>query len=172
MNHWQKARMLIKISTAMLIVFTLIQTFPIWRLNPTLDPRNPPVRYHVEWASAEAENIMERVCYTCHSNETDYPVYMRIAPLSWVAAQHVNEGRAHLNFSEQPLDTINPDLLVAMIRADVMPPPAYRLTHPEANLTDAQKDRLIESIIRTFSRVNIETEPAQMLARHRSVTPS
>jgi hypothetical protein len=161
MNYWQKARALIKFSTGILIIFTLVQTFPIWRLNPTLDPRNPPVRYRVEWVSVDSENIMEKVCYTCHSNETEYPIYMRIAPLSWIAAQHVNEGRARLNFSEQALDTVDLNVLVAMIRADVMPPPLYRLTHPEANLTETQKERLIQSILSTFNRANTQTVAAQ-----------
>ena len=158
MNYWQRTRAYIQLSAGLVILFTAIQTFPIWRLNPTLDPRNPPVRYRVEWSSSEAEEIMQDVCYTCHSNETEYPVYMRIAPLSWIAAQHVNEGRAHLNFSEQSLDTVDPNLLVAMIRADVMPPPVYRLTHPEANLTDTQKERLIQSILATFNRANMDTQ--------------
>lgn len=170
MNDWQKARALIQFSTGLLIIFTVIQTFPIWQFNPILDPRNPPVRYRVEWASAEAEQIMRNVCYTCHSNETEYPIYMRIAPLSWIAAQHVNEGRAHLNFSEQSLDTIDPNVLVAMIRADVMPPPVYRLTHPEANLTGAQKERLIESILATFQQAS--TDRQTVAAHPRTATAS
>jgi hypothetical protein len=170
MNSLQKARALIKITTGLMIGFTIIQTFPIWQLEPSMDPRNPPVRYQVEWASPEADHIMEQVCYTCHSNETEYPIYMRIAPLSWIAAQHVNEGRAHLNFSEQSLDTVDPNVLVAMIQADVMPPQAYRLTHPEANLTDAQKERLIQSILATFKHAEMNKPTA--IAQLRTATPS
>lgn len=157
MTFWKNLRLLITISAGLLIIFALVQTFPVWQLDPTLDPRNPPAQYEVRWESAEAQQIMHSVCYTCHSNETEYPVYMRIAPLSWVAAQHVNQGRARLNFSEQPLDSINPNVMIAMIQADVMPPPAYRLTHPEANLTPAQKALLIDSIAMTFDRAATST---------------
>ncbi|MBZ0299152.1 MAG: heme-binding domain-containing protein [Anaerolineae bacterium] len=155
MKFWRKLRALITISAGTLMVFTVIQAFPIWRYLPVMDPRNPPVRYEVQWSSAEADTLMHTICYTCHSNETEYPLYLRFAPASWIAAQHVNEGRAHLNFSEQPLDTLNPDLLIAMIRADLMPPHIYRLAHPEANLTAAQKEILIRSIRDTFVRATV-----------------
>ncbi len=137
-----------------------LQFFPIWHFVPSMDPRNPPVRYEVQW-SPQAASIMESTCYTCHSNETEYPIYMRIAPASWVAAQNVNEGRTHLNFSEQPLTAINPSLLIAMIRSDAMPPPAYRLTHPEANLTPEQKEALIAGIQATFSSTTAQADNSQ-----------
>lgn len=155
MGFWRKLRLLITLSTGIFAVFIMLQTFPIWRFEPVMDPRNPPVRYEVQWSSAEADNLMHTICYTCHSNETEYPLYLRLAPASWIAAQHVNEGRARLNFSEQPLHTLNPDLLIAMIRADLMPPQLYRLAHPEANLTPAQKEVLIRSIRDTFLRATV-----------------
>ncbi len=156
MKFWKTLRLLIISSSGLVLVFVALQTLPVWEFAPMMDPRNPPVRYEIQWAPPETAHIMETVCYTCHSNETEYPLYMRIAPLSWIAARNVNEGRARLNFSEQPLDTINMNLLIAMIQADVMPPPAYRLTHPEANLTPEQKQRLIEGIQTTFSRVSTD----------------
>jgi hypothetical protein len=93
---------------------------------------------------------MHTVCYTCHSNETQYPLYAQIAPVSWMAAEHVNEGRAHLNFSEQNVQDIDTDQLIAYIQSDAMPPAVYRLTHPEANLTAAQKAALIIGIRATL----------------------
>src|SRR5690242_7978061 len=95
--------------------FILLQFIPIWVFFPAMNPHNPPVRREVHWASAAADEIMHNVCYTCHSNETTFPFYAQIAPVSWFAAEHVNEGRAHLNFSEQPLDAIDPDVLIAYI---------------------------------------------------------
>lgn len=142
-----------------LMGFIGLQFFPIWHFIPEMDPRNPPVRYEVDWAP-EAAHIMETTCYTCHSNETEFPVYMRIAPASWVAAQNVNDGRDHLNFSEEPLSAINPTLLIAMIRSDAMPPAAYRLTHPEANLTAEQKEALIAGIQATFSSAAAQANDA------------
>jgi hypothetical protein len=127
-----------------------MQVFPIWEFIPSMNPDNPPVRYVVQWASPETDKMMHEVCYVCHSNETQLPVYTRIAPISWIAAEHVNEGRARLNFSEQPLEEINPGLLIGFIQADRMPPEAYKLMHPEAHFTEEQKAILIQGIRDTF----------------------
>jgi hypothetical protein len=132
--------------------FILLQLLPVWRVNPTLDPRNPPVRVHIDWKTPESARLMHGICYTCHSNETEYPIYMQLAPLSWIAAEHVNDGRAHLNFSEQKAEDINPNWLISVIQDDVMPPQAYRLTHPEANLTPQEKAALIEGIRATLGK--------------------
>lgn len=148
MSKWEKALWLT--GGTLLAGFILIQFIPIWDFVPSMDPRNPPVRHAIRWASPEAEAIMHTVCYTCHSNETEYPLYAKIAPVSWIAAEHVNAGRAHLNFSEQPLNNIDPDQLIAYIESGAMPPAAYRLTHPEANLTAAQKAALIDGIRATL----------------------
>ena len=100
MRRWEKG--LWMVGGTLLGGFMLMQFIPIWEFVPTMDPRNPPVQYEIRWASDEADSIMRMVCYTCHSNETEYPIYAQIAPVSWIAAEHVNEGRQHLNFSEQP----------------------------------------------------------------------
>ena len=149
MRRWEKG--LWMIGGTLLGGFMLMQFIPIWEFVPTMDPRNPPVRYEIQWASDEADSIMRMVCYTCHSNETEYPIYAQIAPVSWIAAEHVNVGRQHLNFSEQPMDEISMGMLISYIQSDAMPPAAYRLTHPEANLSAAQKATLIDGIRATFN---------------------
>jgi hypothetical protein len=152
------------IGALLLSGWMLAQFIPIWRLEPSMDPRNPPVKHSLYWSSPEADALMHNICYECHSNETVYPIYTRIAPVSWIAAQHVNEGRSHLNFSEQPLEAISPDLLIAYIQADLMPPPLYRSVHPEANLTPAQKIILIEGIRHTFAANQASVARASALA--------
>lgn len=162
MRKWEQALWIV--GGTLLAGFMVIQFIPIWEFVPMMDPRNPPVRYEVQWASPEADHLMRMVCYTCHSNETRYPIYAQIAPVSWIAAEHVNEGRARLNFSEQPLDQINIGMLIAYIQSDAMPPGAYRLTHPEANLTEEQKAALIAGIRATIGKQNAEflnDRPAQ-----------
>jgi len=154
MSKWEKT--LWVIGGTLLSGIILIQFIPIWALVPRMDPRNPPVQREIQWASPEADRLMRMVCYTCHSNETQYPVYAQIAPVSWIAAGNVNAGRAQLNFSEQSPETINAERLIALIESDAMPPPAYRPTHPEANLTEAQKAALIEGIRATLGKYNGE----------------
>jgi len=130
----------------LLIVFIELQFFPIWHFVPAMNPNNPPVEYRIDWQHPDGAKLMHDVCYVCHSNETVYPAYMRLAPLSWVAAEHVNEGRAALNFSEQPPETLSADLLIAHVQSDAMPPQLYRSVHPEANFTPEQKELLIATI--------------------------
>ena len=64
-----------------------------------VDRNNPPVQGEVE-APPEVRTILERSCYDCHSNQTDWPWYSRVAPISWLVSFDVHEGREHLNFSE------------------------------------------------------------------------
>jgi cytochrome c551/c552 len=73
------------------VAFIAIQLVPVSRTNP-------PVQGDFR-ASAEVVSVLRRACYDCHSNETVWPWYSHVAPLSWVIAHDVNEGRAALNFS-------------------------------------------------------------------------
>lgn len=85
--------------------------------------------------------ILRRACYDCHSNETRWPWYSRVAPLSWIIARHVTAGRRQVNFSEW--GTYYPrtrrrklQWIGRAVRNSKMPPWSYRLTHPEARLSD------------------------------------
>jgi hypothetical protein len=73
------------------VVFGAIQFVPVERTNP-------PVARDVP-APPEVKAVLRRACYDCHSNETHWPWYSRIAPISWMVARDVREGRAELNFS-------------------------------------------------------------------------
>ncbi len=64
-----------------------------------MDKTNPPVTADLS-APAPVKEIMKRACYDCHSNETVWPWYSDVAPLSWLLAYDVHEGRAELNFSD------------------------------------------------------------------------
>lgn len=107
------------------------------RTNPPADPRasfqvvmQPP---------AEVASSLKRACHDCHSNETVWPWYSNIAPLSWLIVSDVNEGRARLNFStwSQPgIEREKSELgdLCEEVQAGKMPLPAYTLMHPQAKL--------------------------------------
>lgn len=60
---------------------------------------NPPVNAELK-APPEIKTVLRNSCYDCHSNETKWPWYSYVAPVSWLITDHVNEGRRHLNFSE------------------------------------------------------------------------
>lgn len=74
------------------IVLIAIQFVPVTR------PLNPPVTFEVP-ASPDMRVILRRACYDCHSNETAWPWYSRVAPVSWLVARDVRKGRSKLNFS-------------------------------------------------------------------------
>ena len=75
----------------LLLGFVGIQFVPVERSNP-------PVEEEIA-APPEVAAILERACYDCHSHETRWPWYSRVAPVSWLVAEDVKDGRRHLNFS-------------------------------------------------------------------------
>ena len=106
-------------------------------------------------APAQIQALLTRACYDCHSNRTRWPWYSRIAPVSWLVARDVALGRKELNFSEW--GTYYPQTrrrklqwMGRALRERSMPPWDYRLMHPGARLTGAERallDRWIESAI-------------------------
>ena len=86
-------------------------------------------------------------CYDCHSNRTRYPFYNQIAPVSWIMAHHVKEGKAHLNFSEwgtmekkQQIKYL--DEICEVITKGEMPLKSYTFMHSNAVIDPGQKDAI------------------------------
>lgn len=140
-----------------LVVFALIQFIPI-------DKVNKPVDKTVNFVDAKKtpekiRGLIKGACYDCHSNETVYPKYANIAPISWSVKSHVNEGRERLNFSIW--GTYNKELKESMlnkasqnIQNKLMPMPGYIVYHKEANLSDAERTLLVhyfEDMLKTKS---------------------
>ncbi len=91
----------------------------------------------------EVQDIIKTSCADCHSNHTKYPWYSEIAPVSWYLAQHVNEGKEHLNFSEWTTYNKNQKShilkdLKEELDEHKMPLESYLLVHKEANMTKEQ----------------------------------
>jgi len=115
---------------------------------------NPPVIREPAWDSLETRALAVRACYDCHSNETVWPWYSNIAPMSMMLYQDVIDGRAVLNFSEWDAAAWNDEQtnrLVEVVAKDQMPLPYYLILHPEAQLTDNETGQLINGMIVTFS---------------------
>ena len=90
---WKKA--LIYGVIAIVAIFLLIQLIPFGR-----DHTNPPVVKEPNWDSQQTRDLAKRACFDCHSNETVWPWYSKIAPISWLVANDTYDGRSRLNFSE------------------------------------------------------------------------
>lgn len=96
------------------------------------------------------KNVMEMLrksCYDCHSQETQYPWYSNVAPVSWVMADHINQGRKALDFSNW--ENIDPTMkrerlerAKQVIYNHRMPKQEYIMMHKEAVLSAEEKQRL------------------------------
>ncbi len=104
---------------------------------------NPPARYKIE-APPEVEAILRRSCFDCHSNETAWPFYARLAPGSWLMIRDVKKGRGRMNLSEWG-DTDEDERKTDkenswdQIEEGEMPPWFYLPLHPGARLSDTDK---------------------------------
>ena len=109
-------------------------------------------RRHVNWPNAPASIVI--------SNETTWPWYSNIAPVSWLVQHDVDEGRQHLNFSEwgvarsgrQRREGHGLDEMGEVILEGEMPPAQFLLTHPEARLTETEKQALADGLAATLSQ--------------------
>ena len=138
-----------------LIVIALIQFIPVDRTNKPVDHKVNFV--HVFQTPKNVQEVLKKACYDCHSNETVYPKYAYVAPISWSIKHHINEGREHFNFSEW--GNFNQDLKKNMLENAAksvkdysMPMTAYLPQHPQANLTKAERVLLVnyfEGILQT-----------------------
>ena len=122
--------------------FLLLQLVPYGRAHD-----NPPVTNEPNWDSSETRVLAERACFSCHSNETEWPWYSHIAPVSWLVQHDVDEGRQVLNFSTWGNGRGEEgEEIGEVIWEGEMPPAQFLLTHPEARLTDAEKQQLIRGL--------------------------
>jgi len=121
-------------------LFLLIQLVPVRRTNPEVEADLV--------APAAVKDILKRACYDCHSHETNWPWYSRVAPASWWLVRHVEKGRADLNFSQWPLfDLETRGLYMRDIEKQLtdrtMPLRSYTWGHPEARLMDGDRSLLV-----------------------------
>lgn len=135
---------------AVIAVLVLIQAIPYGKTYT-----NPPVVREPSWDSPATRAIAKRACFDCHSNETIWPWYSRIAPVSWLVRFDVDEGRSELNFSEWQngaREGERPDKISKEISKGEMPPFVYLPTHPDARLSAADRRRLVDGLNATALR--------------------
>jgi hypothetical protein len=140
-----KRKKLAYLVCALILVLAVIQLFPPDRTNPPINPKR--TFESVAKPSPAVLSIINRSCRDCHTNSTVWPWYSRIAPVSWLVASDVTEGREHLNFSEW--GHFGPEMskeklkqVCSEVRAGDMPLWQYTLIHSQARLSQADKDVL------------------------------
>jgi hypothetical protein len=130
--------------TGFLLLVMLAQLVPFGR-----DHDNPPVAAEPPWDSSVTRELARRACFDCHSNETHWPWYSNIAPLSWLIQRDVEAGRDELNWSEWDFDSEGGEAAETVIDGS-MPPGSYSILHPQARLTDQEIDALVAGLVATF----------------------
>ena len=132
---------------AVALVFVGIQFVPTRMTNAAVDEsRTVGARLRV---TPEVNAILARSCNDCHTQQTRFPWYSRVAPVSWLLDDHIREGRDHLNFSDwAAYDAEEQDLLLQNIcritRRGAMPIPSYLYIHRDAKLSEADVKTLCD----------------------------
>lgn len=144
--RWLKNRWL---WTVLIVAMVALQLVPV-------DRENPPVLGAPEWDSPRTEALARRACFDCHSNETAWPLYSYVAPVSLLIAHHVEEGRAHVNFSVPPFGR-KADECAEVMEEGEMPVWPYDWIHRTTrHLNKDEKTALIEGFKATFGKAKDE----------------
>ncbi|KGL62730.1 heme-binding domain-containing protein [Polaribacter sp. Hel1_85] len=130
----------------LLIILLILQFFgpdknegDLASVNVFISETNPPENVH---------KILKESCFDCHSNKTNYPWYNKITPVNYWLADHVKDGKKHLNFSKWSEYSLKKkehkmDELHEEVEKKKMPLDSYTWTHSEANLTQEQIDVVV-----------------------------
>ena len=150
-----------RIGIAIIVLFIVIQVFRINKTNNLVNEQTDFIA--VTQTNPEVATILKNACYDCHSNQPTYPWYTSVAPVSWWIKNHINEGSKHLNFSIWQTYTVKRkdhklEECVEMIEEGEMPMNSYTWMHPEAKLTDAQKQLLIDWFKAEKAKLNYVAE--------------
>mgnify|MGYP000120828834 CR=1 FL=1 len=139
-------KILKKVGIVLLILFAIAQFFgpekndgDISSINAFIAETNPPENVH---------KILKESCFDCHSSKTRYPWYNNITPVNYWLAEHVKDGKKHLDFSKWSSYSLKRkehkmDELYEMVEKKEMPLDSYTWTHSEANLTQDQIDAIV-----------------------------
>lgn len=134
-----------KILIIIIIIISVIQFIPVDKTNPPVDSQKD--YFSIVNLPENVKNILKKSCFDCHSNETVYPWYSNVAPISWFLKNHINEGREHVNFSEwgnysaEKQKNIVEDC-AEEISENEMPLSTYTLLHSDAKL-DKEKLQIL-----------------------------
>lgn len=134
-----------RIKILAIVVVTLLLVAQVFRPERTNPPADPKHGIHaILTVDPLTADVMTRSCNDCHSNQTVWPWYSRIAPASWLVVSDVRRGRSALNFSEW--STYNPEErrkhlegMCEEVSTGEMPAVQYTLIHANARLTPQEK---------------------------------
>lgn len=134
-----------KLIGAFAVLFVIAQAIVPAKTNPPTDPTKTLKAVRPDLTEAVA--VMERSCRDCHSNDTTWPWYSSVAPVSWLVARDVNEGRKELNISEfgtydAKKQQHKLEEACDQVKNGEMPMWIYTIQHPDAKLQPGDVDRI------------------------------
>ncbi len=139
--------MLRKILIALIVILIIAQFFRPEKNISNDNTHHISTKYPMP---DDVKGILEKACYNCHSNKTDYPWYASIQPFAAWIANHVKDGKRHLNFSEfttRPIAVQNHKLeeVIETVKENEMPLSSYTWlgSHPEAKISVDERNILI-----------------------------
>ena len=130
---------------AAIVLFVLAQLIPYGR-----DHTNPSVHAEPLWNSPQTRTLAARACFDCHSNQTSWRWYTNVAPVSWLTRSDVDGGRQKLTFSEWGQSQPWAGQGAQSVRDGNMPPWYFVPLHPEARLSPAERQALIQGLAATL----------------------
>lgn len=138
-------RLILAVVVLLAFLLLAIQLVPYGRAHD-----NPAVVQEPAWDSPRTRELAVRACFDCHSNETVWPWYSNVAPVSWFVQDHTDEGRSKLNFSRWDLPQREAREAAKQVQEGEMPPLYYTPLHGTARLTDAERAELIKGLQATL----------------------
>jgi len=133
--------------------FLLIQLVPYGRSH-----QDPPAVQEPNWDNPQTRALAKRACFNCHSNETVWPWYSNIAPISWLIQHDVDEGRRRLNFSDWTGGGRALREAGEVITEGGMPPFYYTIIHPNSGLSNTEKQQLIQGL-QSLNQADLGAQP-------------
>lgn len=129
----------------MLLVFVGIQFIPTTRNQSDIVP--PTDLMEVYNVPEKVEVIFKTSCYDCHSDNTMYPWYNKLQPVSWIMEGHIKKGKAELNFNEfgsysERRQKSKFKSILSQVKDGDMPLTSYTWMHREAKLSENEKKAL------------------------------
>jgi hypothetical protein len=135
------------------VVFSGLGLFGAMQLVPYgRNHTNPPVVREPAWDHPTTRELAVRACFDCHSNETRWPWYSRIAPVSWLVQRDVDVGRHGVNFSEWDRPYEEAGESAETVLEGEMPPWFYLPLHASARLSPEEQRALAAGLSATIGR--------------------
>ncbi|WP_340063910.1 heme-binding domain-containing protein [Ascidiimonas aurantiaca] len=138
-------KILKKILVALLLVLIVMQFFRPKKNQSDVVPATDFLA--VTNPTPEVQSLVKNACYDCHSNHTRYPWYSEVAPFSYIIAEHIKDGKKHLNFSEWDNYSTKKkahklEEFVEEVEEAHMPLDSYTWLHKDAKLSQEQITKL------------------------------